>query len=341
MPPPIDLAELGEFGLIGAIRRRAGAGRRPWLLAIGDDAALLRPRADTDLAWTADALIENVHFRWSTTDARSLGHKTLAVNLSDLGAMGSRPLGFLLALGLPPDAAPEALEGFVAGLLAEARSADCPLVGGDTVKASVWTVCVSAVGEVPRGRALRRGGARSGDRLLVTGTLGAAALGLALLERGEAASPETRPFIRRQIRPRPPYRVGAELARTRAASAAIDLSDGLASDLGHLVRESDLAADVWLEHLPLARGLRLHSERLGLDPVELALAGGEDYELLFAVPRRSPEAGVFAKRLGCRVTEVGVLRRGRGIRYLRSGRRVSPPRAAFEHFKPFSARSDK
>jgi thiamine-monophosphate kinase len=340
---PLDLEALGEFGLIEAIRRRAGSVRRPWLLGIGDDAALLRPRAGTDLAWTHDALIEAVHFRWDTTDAASLGRKALAVNLSDLGASGARPLGFLLSLGLPQQARPAQIDGFLGGLLAEARAADCPLVGGDTVAAPVWTLGISAVGELARGRALRRGGARAGDRLLVTGTLGGAALGLALLESGAGGLPGAAAFVRRQQRPRPPWRAGPLLARRGpvSATAAIDLSDGLAADLGQLARASGLAAEVWVERLPRARGYAALCHGRGQDPEALALSGGEDYELLFSVASSAPAAGVFQKRLGCRTTEIGVLRSGRGVRWLRHGVRLPDPAGGFEHFKTSRAPSDK
>ena len=232
--PRLDLSTLGEFGLIGAIRRRARNDSRDWLRGIGDDAAILRPRAGNDLVVTSDALVEGVHFRWSTTDERSLAAKALAVNLSDLGAMGARPLGFLLNLALPGAAPPARLEGFVAGLLAEARRTKCPLVGGDTVAGPVWMISIAALGEVRRGRALLRSGARRGDRVLVTGYLGGSALGLRLLESTRSDLPEAHPFVRRQIRPRPPHEVGARLARTGLVTAAIDLSDGLVQDLGTL-----------------------------------------------------------------------------------------------------------
>ena len=145
----LDLSAIGEFGLIEAIRRRARARGGAWKLAIGDDAAVLRPRPGHDVVVTTDALVEGVHFRFETTDPRSLGRKALAVNLSDLMAMGARPSGFLLALALPHDADPERIEGVVAGLLAEARAAGCPLVGGDTVASSSWTLVVTALGQVP------------------------------------------------------------------------------------------------------------------------------------------------------------------------------------------------
>jgi thiamine-monophosphate kinase len=339
--PGLDLRALGEFGLIEVLRRRAGSGRREWLRGIGDDAAVLRPDPGNDLVLTTDVLVEGVHFRWSVIDARSLGRKALAVNLSDLGAMGARPLGFLLSLVLPQDARPRAIDGMLRGLLAEAASTRCPLVGGDTVAGPVWMLSITALGQVPRGAALGRDGARPGDCLLVTGELGGAALGLRLLEGGRGSAGEGRRFVRRQLCPRPPYQAGPRLLRAGFASAAIDLSGGLARDLAHLLRESGLAADVHLDCLPLPRGMRALCGRLGLEAEELALHGGEDYELLFCVRSDAPPAAVLARRLGCRVTQLGVLRAGRGARYLRAGRPVPVKPRGFDHFKPISSHSEK
>jgi thiamine-monophosphate kinase len=247
--------------------------------------------------------------------------------------MGARPVGFLLGLALPGATPPDRLGRFVDGLLAEARASGCPLVGGDTVRGTSWMVTVTAFGEVATGCALLRSGARPGDRLVVSGTLGGAALGLAILEQG-TSPPGSRPFTSRQIRPRPPFRLGRSLAARGIASAAIDLSDGLASDLGHLSRESGVGADVDLDRLPIARGFPSVCKRLGLDPISLALYGGEDYELLFALRRDAPPVTKLARALGTRLTEIGVVRPGRGIRYQREGKSQDVPGSPFEHFPP-------
>jgi thiamine-monophosphate kinase len=330
----VNLQELGELGLIRALRRRAGEAGRAWTAGIGDDAALLRARPGWEVALTVDALVEDVHFRWRTTDARSLGCKALRVNLSDLGAMGARPLGFLLAFGVPADVPPVRLEGFFAGLLAEARRARCPLVGGDTVQAPFWTLSVTALGEVPRGRALRRSAGRPGDRLFVTGELGASALGLAILEGGGARDARERRFARRHLVPPARHAVGPALVAAGLSRAAIDLSDGLAKDLGHLCAESGVAAEVELDALPLASGHASLARERGLDPTDLAAGGGEDYELLFSAAREAPGAEELSRRLGVRVREIGRLRRGHGIRWLRAGRPApAPAEAGFVHFK--------
>ncbi len=335
------MRELGEFGLIEAIRRRARVDRRVWRLGIGDDAAVLRARPREELVWTTDALVEDVHFRWRTTDARSLGEKSLAVNLSDVGAMGAKPLGCLLTLGVPEDVEPARLEGFLAGLLRLARASHCPLVGGDTVRAPLWLVGISVVGAVASGRALLRSGARAGDRILLTGELGGAAAGLALLEGPGAATASERRMVARQLRPRPPLGAGVALARARHAHAAIDVSDGLAQDLGHVARESGVAAHVAVERVPLAPGLARAAARLGLDPTALALSGGEDYELLFAAPPSGPSAQEYTCRLGHRVTEIGVFARGSGVHFTREGSRYTLAAAGFAHFKPSPRDSEK
>ncbi|MCP4003513.1 MAG: thiamine-phosphate kinase [bacterium] len=337
----LDLNTLGEFGLIEAVRRRAGDPGRRWRRGIGDDAAVLRPVQGRDLVFTADALSEGVHFRWSTTDGRSLGRKTLAVNLSDVGAMGARPLGFLLCLGLPVDADSRRIDAFVTGLLDEAAEARCPLIGGDTVRADVWNLSVTAIGEVEAGGALRRDRARPGDRICVTGTLGGSALGLRLLEAGSLDSRAERRFAKLHQRPHPPYEVGPKLVRAGLAACAIDISDGLVRDLGHVLEQSGCGAELALERIPLLSGFRGECERAGCDPEEMALSGGEDFELLFTVAADAPDAERLTKRLGVRVSDIGVITRTGRLDFFRKDKRVSLANKGFEHFKPLGPRSDK
>jgi len=337
----VNPRELGEFGLIEAIRRRAAQAHPGWRVTIGDDAAVFKSRPGEELVATTDAVVEDVHFHWRTTDPRSLGHKALAVNLSDVGAMGARPVGFLLTLGFPPQIAEARLDGFFAGLLRLARASRCPLVGGDIVRSPAFTASLTAFGAVAAGRALLRSGARPGERLMVTGELGGAAAGLRLLEGPGVRTAQERALARRQNAPSPPWRAGAALVGARLSRAAIDVSDGLAQDLGHLVRESGVGARVALESLPFARGLERAAARLRLDPLALALSGGEDYELLFTVARRGPSAAALARRLQCRVTEIGAITATRGIAFTRAGRPYQPREAGFQHFKASPRRSEK
>jgi len=304
------LRDLGEFGLIARIARaasRAGvAGSRDVVLGIGDDAAILRPRAGEDVVVTTDALVEGAHFTWPTQDARTLGRRALLVNLSDLSAMGARPIGCTIALAAPPSLEADRALGLLRGVIDVAREAACPLVGGNVARATETSITVTALGAVGRRRALRRDAARPGDRILVTGQLGVAALAVARARRGRA-----------RVKRLPPLRLGAgrALAALPGRGACIDVSDGLLADLGHLLEASGVGASIDVRALPLARGFAPACARLGVDPLALALAGGEDYELLFTLRGRTPARGL-AGRLGAPVTEIGRIEARRGLRLL-------------------------
>jgi thiamine-monophosphate kinase len=310
------IGDLGEFGLISRIQRRverAGlpAGRA-LQLGIGDDAALLRPSPGFDLAVSADSVVEDVHFRRSAVSARLIGQRALAVNLSDLAAMGARPFGFTLALQAPASLELRWLDGVVAGLLDEAVAHAAPLVGGNVTRGRDTALAITVLGEVERGRALRRDGLRRGDRLFVSGPLGAAALAVARSERAGA-----------RLRHRPAARVelGRRLVGLRRCSACIDLSDGLVADLGHMLEASGVAARIDPAAIPRAPGLARGARALGLDPDRLALAGGEDYELLFGWrpgPKRAqnPSLAALRRRLRAPIAEIGVVvaaGEGRGL----------------------------
>lgn len=292
------VADLGEFGLIDRIARRTGvAPARGVTLGIGDDAALLRVRKGFELAVSTDTLVEDVHFRLANQAPRTLGRRALRINLSDLAAMGARPLAFTLALALPADLPIPIVDGLVAGLVFESRAFEIPWVGGNVTRARELSLSITVMGEVERGRALRRDGLAVGDRLFVTGALGGAALALARAERGLA---------RLTRLPEPRIAAGRALLRGGICSACLDLSDGLAGDLRHLTRASGVGAEIELSRLPLARGLERGAAALGLDAQAMAVRGGEDYELLFGVgaARRVTERGL-TRSLGTAVTEIG------------------------------------
>ncbi|MCC6534902.1 MAG: thiamine-phosphate kinase [Burkholderiales bacterium] len=279
------------------------------VLGVGDDAALLRAAAGAELAVSTDMLVSGTHFG-SDAEPRALGHKALAVNLSDMAAMGARPRWALLSIALPRADA-RWLRGFSAGFLGLARAHQVDLIGGDTTRGPL-NVCVTIIGDVPRGRALRRDRARSGDDVWVSGELGNAAIGLAHRQGNVRLKPaEARRCTRVLDRPTPRIALGTAL-RT-IAHAAIDISDGLAADLGHICERSALAAEVWMQQLPRSRVLA----RLGAAAEPALIAGGDDYELCFtaAVARRADIAALSA-RLGLRLTRVGRMRRGRGVRLL-------------------------
>jgi thiamine-monophosphate kinase len=310
------LADLGEWGLIRRIERIAGLPGGSVVLGIGDDAALLRPRPSEDLAVTTDAAVEGVHFRFDQETPRSAGRRAAVANLSDLAAMGARPLGLTLALAAPPSAPAKPVLELIRGMVAEARQHGCPLVGGNVTRARQLSLTITALGAVRRGAALRRDAARSGDRILVTGRLGQSAL-----ERARGR-------VRRV--PRPRLAAGRVLGRQRHSGACIDISDGLFADLGHLCHASGVAAAIDLERLPRARGFAAACRAAGCVPERLLLAGGEDYELLFTARQAGGAERAWQRRLGLPVREIGRIRAGRGVSVAGLPAGVDP--AGWRHF---------
>lgn len=307
----VKLRDVGEFGLIARVARRV-ARTRPHpagvVLGMGDDAAILRPRRGEDVVVTTDAVVENVHFRWRTTPPRLVGARALVAAASDLGAMGARPLAVLASLVAPPRLALATLEGCLDGLVSEAARHGLPLVGGNVARGPVTSLTLTVLGAVTRGRALRRDRARPGDRLFVTGALGAAALDLARCEQRGAKA---------RYRPAPRIEAGRALARLASVGACIDVSDGLLADLGHVLKASSVGAELDPDRVPVPPGFARACARLGQDPRRLALSGGEDYELLFTLRAGGPSAAALARRLGLPVSEIGRIVRGRGLRGLR------------------------
>ena len=281
-----------------ARRSRARGARRSRgvTLGIGDDAALLRAGPGEEWVVSTDARVEGVHFRWAEDAPRAVGRTALAAALSDLAAMGARPRGFTWALAAPAGLPLASFDDLTRGLLFEADRHGCPLVGGNLSRARETSLTLSVLGSVPRGRALRRL-ARRGDRILVTGTLGAAALA-----RARSRSRAGRPG-RGRI-PEARIAAGQALARLTAVRGCIDLSDGLEIDLARLLGP-DLVCPLDPAALPTARGFAAACRRVGLDPQEAALRGGEDYELLFALAPGGPSPAQLARRLGLQVTELG------------------------------------
>jgi thiamine-monophosphate kinase len=293
------LSTVGESALIERIARRTGlASTKRWRLGIGDDAAILKPKPGFDLVLSSDAQVEGVHFRWGRETPRVVGRRALAVNLSDLAAMGAAPTGCLLSLAAPGDFELDVFDGIVAGFVFESKRYACPLVGGNLTRADRCSLHVTVVGEVPRGAALLRGRLRAGDELFVTGVLGAAALARRKADEGGTALTRV---------PVPRVAAGQRLVRSKATSACIDLSDGLATDLAHLLEGSGCGAEVDLGRIPTPRGFERGCREVGLDPIEAMLTGGEDYELLFArrpPGGREPSPG-WERALGVGVTHIG------------------------------------
>jgi thiamine-monophosphate kinase len=330
---------LGEFELIRRFFQRRGGGPNAAhgaaraaesgvVLGIGDDAAVLALPKDTELVAAVDTIVAGRHFP-AGTDARSIGHRALAVNLSDMAAMGATPAWATLALTLPGvDAA--WLGRFSAGLLDLADAHSVALVGGDTTRGPL-TVSVQVLGHVPIGAALRRSGARAGDLLAVTGTLGDAGAGLAFLAAPPAAGAHAAAaaLIHRFEYPAPRVQFG--LAARGVATAAMDLSDGLVGDLPKLAHASGLAAHVDVDRLPLSDAMRAAAP--GSQALDWALAAGDDYELLLAVPAaRIGALEAAAARLNLTLTVIGELRSGSGVTWSLNGEDFTPRSSGFDHF---------
>lgn len=298
----MKLQELGEFGLIARIAGRVNqkAGVR---IGIGDDAAAIEPTAGCVSLVSSDMLLEGVHFDLTLCDPVTLGRKSLAVNLSDIAAMGGRPRYCLLSLGIPPDLPVDFLDDYITGLLACGEEFDVALVGGDTCASrGGLVVAVTVIGEQCPERVIRRKGARPGDLIFVTGTLGDSALGLRLLRNGERSGAA----VQKHLDPAPRVREGLRLAEAGLATAMIDVSDGLLADLGHILKISGVGARVELAKLPLSAAFAAYRHEPGADPFLLPLTGGEDYELLFTVPPGKSELVMATlDPLGMRVTMLG------------------------------------
>jgi thiamine-monophosphate kinase len=319
---------LSEFDLIKRYFARSRPGRA--VLGIGDDCALLAPAPGMQLAVSTDMLVEDRHF-FAGADPRKLGHKCLAVNLSDLAAMGARPLAFTLALSLP-QADPVWLEGFSAGLFALADQHRCELVGGDTTRGPL-NICITVFGEIEPGHALRRDAARAGDDIWISGTLGDARLALAgyrnelLLDADSLEQAAARMHT-----PEPRVALGRALAHRRLAHAALDISDGLAGDLGHILAASQVGATLDADLLPAGPALARQHPDLRRS---FTLAGGDDYELCFtAGPDQRDAILVAARETATPVKRVGRIDAEPGLRLVDAdGAALDLAPGGWDHFK--------
>jgi thiamine-monophosphate kinase len=342
---PKAIPPIREFDLIRALRQRHGAVNPSILRGIGDDAAVIAPSRYGWQLLTTDLVAEGIHFDLRTADCSDIGYRAAAANLSDIAAMGGTPQYLLVAVAIPRTGTGKQVHQLYRGMMAACRPHTVRLIGGDTsASAARWFISITLIGSVPPRRALLRNGARVGDDLYVTGTLGDSLAGLELLQHSERRSagtsllPRHRQFlIRRHLRPTARIPEGRWLSTQHWATSAIDVSDGLSGDLRHICEESRVGADIDLSVLPLSPALRAYANSTGQTPIALALAGGEDYELLFTVPSRHRVR--FERRAA--VQHVHVTRIGT-IRPLRSGiHGISPdghrrplPITSYEHFRP-------
>lgn len=328
----MKLRHLGEFGLIEKVRRATAKGAGVHL-GIGDDAAWVKCKSGSCLI-TADLLLEGVHFNLKWTSLYDLGRKTLAVNLSDIAAMGGTPAYLILSMGIPTRLRSEDVDEFYRGIHSLASKSEVALVGGDMSVAKSLLISACLVGHAPD-RPITRSGAQVGDDIYVTGTLGDSALALKLLKSDspKLKQPTAAFLLARHRSPTARVKVGALLAREQLSTAMIDVSDGLLQDLGHVCKASSVGALLWEERLPLSRA---YLSLVGDDGTRHALAGGEDYELLFCARRRArSRVEKIERRIGVPINRIGTCVRPReGITVLDgSGHRISLRAKGYDHFK--------
>jgi thiamine-monophosphate kinase len=337
-PSGATIASLDERALIERIRARVPHDHPGLVTGIGDDAAILRPVRNRVEAVTTDMLVEGVHFRRDWSSPRDIGAKAVAVNVSDLGAMGAEPRVALLSLALPAGFPLADFDGLADGVNDAAREAGIAVMGGNLTRSpGPLIVDVTAFGDVHPRKVLRRDGARPGDDVYVTGTIGAGAAGLAWLERHgvPAETHEAWPAVRRACRPASSARAGVTLSRAGASRAAIDLSDGLGDGIRRLAEASGCGMTIDAAALPIDPAARAVFEMLGADVLRAALDGGDDYELLFTVPPRS--RGRFrgaSARLGRPATRIGVVTEGTSLRLEGGPEGLDLGALGFDHFKP-------
>jgi thiamine-monophosphate kinase len=332
-----------EFDFINSLRQRAGSSTQSLVAGIGDDAAVFRSAAGKETVITADLLVEDIDFRRTTTPPYLLGHKALAVSLSDIAAMGARPLWSLVSIGVPDDIwQTDFVERLYDGVLGLAQRYGVQLIGGDTSRTTENIVIDSIVtGECAAGTSVMRSGASPGDEIFVTGSLGAAAAGLRLIERGahlaeqnlgDDDSQKLDHILLRQLRPEPRVGWGIVLGEERLATSMIDLSDGLSSDLNHLCNASGVGALIDSSLLPVDDRVQELCGRRALDPLQLALHGGEDFELLFTV-KVGNAARLPRKVDGVEITRIGEITvAGAGVKISEGSRTWELKPGGWMHF---------
>jgi len=349
---PLAVGDLTEAELIARIQRHLPPAPDWLLVGIGDDAAVVEPERNRAEVLTVDALVEGVHFDRAFVPPDAIGHRALAVNLSDLAAMGAAPRLALLSFALPPHLPLTDFESLIGGLTRLAALHRVHVAGGNLTRSpGPLMLDITVTGTVKRRQALTRAGARPGDEIYVSGTLGAAAAGLRMLKSAakdpesstteESLSPPSTSVAsvvafctRHYLYPEPRVRLGLLLARNRAASAAIDLSDGLADGVHRIAEASGVGAVVDAEALPIDAGARAWFEARGLDPVAEALSAGDDYELLITVrPRTGRRLSAASRHGGAPLTRIGLCTEGGAVMLRERAAERELPRAGYDHFR--------
>jgi thiamine-monophosphate kinase len=339
---PVQLSRMGELKIIEHIRRRFAQNDQRQFTGIGDDTAILKTSAwglggAEDLLVTTDVLVEGVDFDLRYGSFHQVGFKAMAANLSDIAAMGGTPKFYWVILGLSGDVLLQQLDQLYEGMAELGQQYKVRLLGGDTsATRDGLFVGITVLGTVEKDRALLRSGAKAGDHIFVTGTLGEAAAGLELARTRTLHTRQFLPLLQRQFYPDPRIKEGRLLLINRIPSAMIDLSDGLASDLRHICDESRVGAVVEAQGLPRSKTLVEFARKVRKDPVEFALTGGEDFELLFTVPEGKVSHLIsLARQKKLKLSRIGkILPRGSGIKLRDDRGRLGPfPSRGYEHFK--------
>lgn len=332
------IAVLGEHALIARIRSRLPPAPDWLIVDVGDDAAVYEPVRNRLEVITTDAVVDGVHVDRRFVPFEAIGHRAVAVNLSDLAAMGATPRLLTLSLALPDDLSVSDFDRLVDGAVALAQRSGARLVGGNITRSrGPLMVDVTAVGSVHRRRILRRSGARAGDYIFVSGLLGDARAGLALLSGPADLRDDSWPdVVARYLQPEPRLRLGQLLGRSRAATSALDLSDGLADGLARLTTDYGLGCEIDASALPISEGARAVWHSRGADAVAEAVAGGDDYELAFTVrPKEARRLNpVIRASEGLRLTRIGVVTRTPECWLIDAERRRTPIGHGYEHFRP-------
>ncbi len=334
------IGELGEFALIARLQQRLQSSLPPQVIrGIGDDCAVLRPSPGMELLVTTDTQEEQVHFRREWSTPQDIGWRCLAVNVSDIAAMGGSPLGAVIALSLPPTLSVTFIEGLYDGLQELATAYTCPIIGGNVSKSSEHlAITITVLGELPIGQSAYRSGAQVGDEIWVTGDLGRAKAGLeVLLHPDVSAGPQVANVLAHYRRPRPRLHEAQYLRQHGLIHSLIDLSDGLSSDLAQICTESGVGAQLEAAAIPLSSEVLQVAQDLHIPPLTLALHGGEDFELCLTAPagRLAPLQSTFTAHFQCPLVRIGTIQPGNTIHVRFPDGTQQPLRAqGYDHFRP-------
>lgn len=333
----MELKEIGEFGFIERFSPEFKSLLTKNVFGIGDDCAILPMNDTEDLLVTTDMLIEDIHFLREKITPWQLGYKSVAVNLSDLAAMGATPIGTFLSIAIPPGVDVEYLDELMKGYHAISDRYQTPLLGGDTTKSvKHLAINVCAIGKCPKGQAKLRSGAQAGDVVCVTGSLGDSAGGLQVLLNQLESNEDTDYLLKKHHQPEPRIEPGQALVNLNGVHSMMDISDGIASDLKHILKASRKAARVDLNKLPTSPQLKRVSQEQNWQLEELAVGGGEDYELLFTLEANQlePLQRLFQEQFGQTVFPIGVIEEGEPeIHWLKDGKEAQFGKTGFNHFQ--------